>query len=67
MADKESAAVKAANLHFRPSAEQEEQRGVGSGAQSQKEATSAKTARLRAARLERDAALIEGAASPEKL
>jgi hypothetical protein len=52
--DNVSAAVRAANLHFRPSAEQEEQRGVGSGAQSQVEATAAKTARLRAARLERD-------------
>jgi hypothetical protein len=66
MADKKSAAAKAAKRYFRPSAEQEEHRGVGSGAQSQKEATSANTARLRAARLERDAALIERAAWPEK-
>lgn len=57
MADNESAAVKAANLHFRPSAEMEESRGTGSGGQSQVEATADKTARLRAARLERDAAL----------
>jgi hypothetical protein len=56
MADNDSSAVRAANLYFRPSAAQEEERGTGSGAESQMKATAEKTARLRAARLERDAA-----------